>query len=124
MIVGIGNDIIAVQRIKEALQRGGEPLKERLFSAQEIGYCEAKKYPERHYAGRFAAKEAILKACGKGLRDGISWCDIDIVNDGYGKPVAHLSGVLAAFLDGLVLHLTISHDQSYASATAILERVS
>jgi len=119
MILGIGNDIIEVSRIGEAISRHGGRLLDRLFTEKEKNYLLSKKHRERHIAGRFAAKEAIVKALGTGFRDGLEWTDIEILNDPRGKPHASLTGKAEELLGDGALHLTISHCREYASAVAL-----
>lgn len=123
MIVGIGNDIIEIARIEKAIQRHKEPLLERLFTQKERAYCAKYAEPARHYAGRFAAKEAIVKALGTGFRGGISWQDIEILNDPQGKPIATLSQNLQEHFPNLAILISISHNHHSAIATAIAVNV-
>jgi holo-[acyl-carrier protein] synthase len=124
MILGIGSDILDVARVKQALERDGERFREDVFSAGEISYCEGKRRPAQHYAARFAAKEAFVKALGNGVRDGIVWRDIEVTHEPTGKPRLHLSGASQRLADehGVrQVHLTLSHTPEYAAATVILE---
>ena len=92
MIVGLGSDLLDVARVEQKL-REDSGLTQSLFTPLEIRYCEGKHHPARHYAARFAAKEALLKALGTGWRDGLSWREIEIRNDELGRPVMVLSGL-------------------------------
>src|SRR6266581_537229 len=92
MIFGTGVDIVAISRFERFVREGNDALFRRLFTQVEIAYCAGKRRSAQHYALRFAAKEAFLKACGMGLREGLSWQDIEVVNDPLGKPELHLSG--------------------------------
>lgn len=121
MIHGIGTDIIEVKRIDESIERFGQRFLDRIFSLDEQAYCLHHKDASRHFAGRFAAKEAIVKALGTGFRDGIGWLDIEITNDHHGKPVAQLSVKLKETFDSPLIHLSISHGRDYATAFAICE---
>lgn len=121
MIHGIGTDIIEVKRIEESIERFGQRFLDRIFTLDEQAYCLHHRDSSRHFAGRFAAKEAIVKALGTGFRDGIGWLDIEIINDAHGKPVTHLSDKLKELFDSPIIHLSISHGRDYATAFAICE---
>jgi holo-[acyl-carrier protein] synthase len=123
MIYGIGTDIIEVKRIEDSIERFGQRFLDRIFTLQEQNYCLHHKDSARHFAGRFAAKEAIVKAIGTGFRNGISWMDIEIINDPHGKPIVHLSEKMQEIIDSAVIHLSISHGRDYATAFAICEIV-
>lgn len=120
MIYGIGTDIIEVKRIEQAIQRFGPRFLDRLFSEAEQLYCQRHRDGARHYAGRFAAKEAIVKALGTGFRDGINWLDITISNDHHGKPVVTLSSKLQEMFNSPNLLISISHCREYATAFAVI----
>ena len=78
MVIGIGIDIVEVRRISRALQ-GGEEMAPRVFTQDELAYCKARRNQYQHFAGRFAAKEAALKALGTGWQEGIRWKDVEVV---------------------------------------------
>ena len=125
MIIGTGIDIVEISRFEIFIQEGKDAIFRRLFTAHEMEYCGRKKRSAQHFALRFAAKEAFLKACGLGLREGISWKDIEVINDPMGKPELHLSGRAAEIAgeQGLKQSFTsLSHDGNYAVAMVILER--
>lgn len=126
MIKGIGTDIIEVQRIAQAIEKFGSRFLDRLYTSDEQEYCLRHNEPARHFAGRFAAKEAVSKALGSGFRNGISWTDIEILNDAYGKPEVRLSRELHEMVstktDKPVVHVSISHCREYATAFAICEK--
>jgi len=118
---GIGIDIIEIERVKEALAR--RPLfRERLFSPEEIAYCQGKGCPAASFAARFAAKEAVRKACSDGSRDEIMpWREIEIVSE-MGKPRVRLSGKSARLAEkkGIVNFLvSLSHSKTYACAVVL-----
>ena len=95
-IVGHGIDIVAIARVDEMLQRWGERFTHRCFVDGERAYADAgRKRRAERYAARFAAKEAVLKALGTGLRDGIAWTDIAVVQEPSGRPALELAGVAA-----------------------------
>lgn len=123
---GLGVDIVEIDRMKAALQRRPR-LKERLFSADEIAYCDKRSRPEVHYALRFAAKEAVLKALGTGF-SGMQFRDVEVVREANGRPVPQLSGaaaVRAEELGVIEMHLSLSftHSTAVASAVAITDEV-
>ena len=120
MIKGIGNDIIEISRIKGVMERQGQRFLDRVFTLKEQQYCLQHKEPERHFAGRFAAKEAIVKALGTGLKDGLIWLDFEIVNDEKGKPVVNLSPSIQKIFHHPVILISISHCKEYATAVAII----
>jgi holo-[acyl-carrier protein] synthase len=123
-IVGTGIDIVECLRIAQMIERHGELFITRVYTEHEIEYCSARKMATQHYAGRWAAKEAVLKALGTGWRRGISWRDIEIRNDKNGAPTVHLRGgardVMTAARIGR-LHVSISHCRSFAVAHVVAE---
>jgi len=119
-IRGLGVDIVEIERMRQALIRRPR-LKERLFSESERSYCEKRNRPEIHYAMRFAAKEAVLKAIGTGFR-GMRFCDVEVVRDKHGRPRPVLHGRAAeiAVESGVIeLHLSLSFTHSTAVASAV-----
>jgi holo-[acyl-carrier protein] synthase len=123
-IVGTGIDIVECLRIAQMIERHGELFITRVYTDHEIEYCSARKAATQHYAGRWAAKEAVLKALGTGWRRGISWRDIEIRNDKNGAPTVQLRGgardvMAAAHIRHL--HVTISHCRSFAVAYVVAE---
>lgn len=125
MIYGTGIDIVEIARFEKFLKQGNDSLFQRIFTQNEIAYCSAKKLAAQHYALRFAAKESFLKALGTGLRDGLSWQDMEVVNDALGKPTLRLAGrAEEMFRDaGLsACFLSLSHDAGCAIAMVVLER--
>jgi holo-[acyl-carrier protein] synthase len=125
-IVGLGTDLARVERFRTFVADNKTALLGRLFTLGEREYALAKKDPAPHLAARFAAKESCLKAFGLGLREGISWQDMEVVPDELGCPYLLLSGraaEIAAAKQIEVVHLSYSHDGDYAVATVILERL-
>jgi len=125
MISGIGTDIVAIGRFQRFVDEGNTALLQRIFSEQERSYCSARKNCAASYAARFAAKEAFLKALGTGLRDGISWHDMEVAHDRLGKPELILSGrAMELFLEqGLSkAFLSLAHDGGTAVAMVVLEK--
>jgi holo-[acyl-carrier protein] synthase len=124
MIVGLGVDIVEIDRMATALRRRPR-MKERLFSEEERKYCDARGRPEVHYALRFAAKEAVLKALGTGFA-GMRFTDVEVIREANGRPVPQLSGRAAeraAELGVIEMHLSLSftHTTAVASAVALTE---
>lgn len=123
-ITGLGVDIVEIERMRRALERR-PAMRERIFSEAERAYCDARNKPEIHYAMRFAAKEAVLKALGTGFA-GMRFTDVEVERDERGRPVPRLSGRAAevAAERGIVeMHLSLSftHTTAVASAVAITE---
>jgi len=124
MIYGIGTDIVATARFQRFLDQGNQPLLERIFTAAELSTCRGRKDSASCLAARFAAKEAFLKALGTGLRDGMSWHDMEVVNDALGKPELLLSGQADQQFRNRNLNralLSLSHDGGHAVALVVLE---
>lgn len=117
MIRGIGIDIIEIDRIANAIERRGGLFIERLFTRNEQLPFDpaAKRHQAAYYAGRFAAKEAVVKALGTGFR-GITWQDIEVLKDSLGKPYINLSSHVAKRFDNPELLISISHCKTYACA--------
>jgi holo-[acyl-carrier protein] synthase len=121
-VIGIGTDIVECLRVAKMIERHGELFLSRVFTSHEIDYCAARKAATQHYAGRFAAKEAVLKALGTGWTRGIHWRDIEVRNDMGGKPRIELSGgarELAERMGIREMHISISHCRTHATAYAI-----
>jgi holo-[acyl-carrier protein] synthase len=124
LIVGLGLDIAEIDRIEAALKRHGAPILERLYTPREIEYCETYRNKYERYAGRFAAKEAAMKALGTGWRFGVRWRDIEVAREPSGKPTLHLEGVAREFGERLGvknISLTITHSGNLALAEVIFE---
>ncbi len=124
MIFGIGTDIVATTRFQRFLDDGNSALLERLFTPDERSRCGNRKDAASCLAARFAAKESFLKALGSGLRDGISWQEMEVSNNDLGKPELLLSGKAAEQFQILELsriHLSLSHDGGNAVAMVVLE---
>jgi holo-[acyl-carrier protein] synthase len=128
MIVGLGSDLIDIRRVEKTLERYGERFINRVFTPIEIRKSERRKERASSYAKRFAAKEACAKALGTGLRAGVFWRDMGVVNLPSGKPTMALTGGAARRLAALVpigqraeIHLTITDDFPLAQAFVIIE---
>ncbi len=125
VIFGIGVDIVDVSRFERFLAEGKDAIFQRLFTPGENEYCRARKKSAQHYAIRFAAKEAFFKAIGLGLRDGMSWHDVEVINNDLGKPDLGLGGRSKAIFSELQLKnsfVSLSHDGTYGVAMVVLER--
>jgi holo-[acyl-carrier protein] synthase len=122
LIHGVGTDIIEIKRIEEAFEKFGHAFFERLFTENECAYCNKYADPIPHFAGRFAAKEAIVKALGTGFSGDVQWQEIEILNNETGKPYVTLMEGLAKHFPQLTLHLSISHCKSYATALCVIEK--
>jgi holo-[acyl-carrier protein] synthase len=124
LIFGVGTDIIEVARVARQLAQS-EGLREQLFTAREIAYCESKGISSQHYAARFAAKEAFLKAMGTGWRDGFHFREIEVLNDELGKPEISLHGEVEKFCTGNQIsgvQVSLSHTKDFATAVVVLDR--
>jgi holo-[acyl-carrier protein] synthase len=123
MISGIGIDMIEVDRVAEKIGKE-KGFRELVFSANEIAYCETKTNKYEHYAARFAAKEAFLKALGTGWANGIAFNEIEIYHDTNGKPLLQLLGntaLQAATINIRQIAVSLTHVKSIASAIIIIE---
>ncbi len=124
MIVGTGIDITEVDRIAEAIARFGRRFLQRVFTPEEIRYCESKKNSVERFAARFAAKEAAMKAIGTGLRRGVTWQDFEVGHLPGGKPILRFRGKAADFAGALgAKHtsLSLTHTETTAMAMVVLE---
>ena len=120
-----GADIIEIERLEKAIGTSGEHFTNKVFTKKEIEYCEGKKAVKfESYAGKFAAKEAVSKAFGTGICAGITWTDIEIINDRAGKPVVNLMGkAKEKYLEigARDMSLSISHCKNYAVAYVVIQ---
>jgi holo-[acyl-carrier protein] synthase len=128
MILGIGSDLCDIRRIERTLERHGERFIERLFTDVERRRAEGKANRASTYAKRFAAKEACAKALGTGMRAGVFWRDMGVVNQRSGRPTMALTGGAAERLAAMlpagheaVVHLTITDEYPYAQAFVVIE---
>jgi len=116
---GLGNDIVEISRVRQSIERHGLHFLNRLFTHREQDYCYKFKDPVPHFAGRFAAKEAISKALGTGFGAQLSWHDIEILNDDHGKPLITLSENVKKNFNNPHILISISHSNDHATAVAI-----
>ncbi|MBA3039426.1 MAG: holo-ACP synthase [Alphaproteobacteria bacterium] len=128
MIIGIGSDLIDIRRIEQSLERFGDRFTQRCFTDIERARSDGRKNRAESYAKRFAAKEAMSKALGTGMAQGVFWKDMGVVNARSGKPTMHLTGGAAEVLQRLMppgheplVHLTITDDYPLAQAFVIIE---
>ncbi len=123
MLAGVGTDIVAVARISALIQARGPVFLRRWFTAREIDHCSGKAVPPRHFAARFAAKEAVVKALPMPWDGPLPWRSIEIINDRWGAPSVSLSGSIrrAAAAAGVCeIRVSLSHCDEYASAVAVV----
>jgi holo-[acyl-carrier protein] synthase len=124
MLVGVGIDVADVARLEARWREAGDDFLGSLFTAAEIAYCAAKRFPAQHYAARFAAKEAFFKAIGVDRSRGLTWREVEVQTDPSGRPALLLHGIpLAAARSKNVrtIHLSLSHSAGLAVAQVILE---
>lgn len=123
-ILGIGVDLVEVERIQHSLDRFGERFMKRVFTEGEITYCQSMKFAARHFAARFAAKEAVSKAFGTGIGKAMGWRDIDVHKKESGEPFLVLYGGadrLAKSRDMKSSWITLSHTEHHAVAMIVIE---
>ena len=121
MKISCGTDIVEVERIKEDIEKLGKKFLNRVFTDNEINYCESKKLQKfQHYAGRFSAKEAIFKAISNELDNkySVSWKDFEILNDSQGRPQVYLNNVSTDKIYNI--DISISHCKQYATANVVV----
>ena len=125
-IFRLGTNIVNVKRLEKILKKKNKAFKTRIFSKNEILYCDKKNNPYPFYAKRYAAKEAFSKALGTGIRKGINFKDIEISNNNHGKPYIKLKGETGATLRKKIkrkrysIYLSLSDDLPWAQATVII----
>ena len=123
MTVGIGIDIIEVKRIGKLIT-GSSRFRQRIYTQNEVSYCEAKKNKDQNYAARFAAKEAFLKALGTGWRKGVAFREIEVVNDEHGRPEIVLYGETKKIAEKKLIksiQVSVSHIKELAVAVVVVE---
>ena len=124
MIVGIGIDVAEVKRIAEVIESQGERFLRRVFTRDEVAYCEQFRNKYERFAGRFAAKEAAMKALGTGWSRGVRWVDVEVVRHRGRRPTLELKGEARKIADGLGVKniaLSITHTVEQAIAQVIFE---
>jgi holo-[acyl-carrier protein] synthase len=118
-LLGLGNDIVEISRMRQSIERHGLHFLNRLFTQREQDYCYKYQDAVPHFAGRFAAKEAIVKALGTGFNAEVRWHEIEILNDDLGKPVVFLSEALMKRFHQPRILVSISHSAENATAVAL-----
>lgn len=124
---GVGTDLVEVARFERLIGRGGRRFLDRWFTPGEVDYCLARDHPARHVAARFAAKEAVLKALRLSGDGPLRWREIEVCRDADGLPSIVLHGTFRQQADAVgveALHVSLSHDGRYATATALVVRSS
>jgi holo-[acyl-carrier protein] synthase len=125
MIYGIGIDLVKIKRISDAHRRWGERFHRKAFTSGEIRYCMQRKDPAPSFAARFAAKEALVKALGIGLRRGVHLRDVEVRRGPLGKPLLELHGRAREICEkeGITgVFLSLTHDQDFSAAVVVLEK--
>ena len=123
MIIGLGTDLVEVERMAKSIETTG--FREKIFSPGEIVYCESKVNKAESYAARFAAKEAFFKALGTGWRGGMAFHEIEVINNKLGKPDILINGAVREFIEKKKIariHVSLSHLKQMATAFVILEK--
>jgi holo-[acyl-carrier protein] synthase len=124
MVLGIGIDIIEIDRIKKSIDKYGDSFLNKIYTNMEIEYSLLKANKYQHLAARFAAKEAIAKALSYSGENGFNWQDIEIYNEVNGMPKVRLFNKLLALLgDDKQIHITMSHSENYVTCFALLEKM-
>jgi holo-[acyl-carrier protein] synthase len=122
VILGLGTDIVEIVRIGQMIERHGEQFLTRVYTDEEIRYCQRRKECYQHFAGRWAAKEAVMKTLGTGWTRGVGWQDIEVVAKKTGQPTITIHGGAREFASQMGVDevlITISHCRAYATATAV-----
>lgn len=124
MIVGVGIDILSVARMEGELRNPEDSFRDEVFTPAEIAYCESRRYPARHFAARFAAKEAAVKALRGACESLPHWQDVEIQIDESGIPTVLLEGRFREIAEHRhvdAIHLSLTHTAEYAAATVVME---
>lgn len=124
MVIGIGIDIIEIERIRKSVEKYGDRFLKKIYTEKELEYCLKKKYKYQHLAARFAAKEAVYKALATDWSEDVSWHNIEISNEPNGMPVVTLHGGLKKFLEEeKCLKISMSHSREYVACVAIIYKL-
>ncbi|MEO6816960.1 MAG: holo-ACP synthase [Edaphobacter sp.] len=124
MVLGLGTDLIEIERVQQSLTRFGQRFMHKVFTEGEIAYCQQKKNAAESFAARFAAKEAAAKALGTGIARGISWREIEVRRNPGERPTLHLTGRAAERAETMGvrhLQLSLTHSRDVAMAVVIAE---
>jgi holo-[acyl-carrier protein] synthase len=125
MVIGIGIDIIEIERVKKSIDTFGDSFLNKIYTQNELDYCLAKHNKYQHLAARFAAKEAIYKALASGWEKDATWKSIEIINEPNGLPVVKFIGKLKEFMsDDKDIKISLSHSDNYVTCVAIIYKVS
>ena len=127
MIFGIGIDIIEVPRIAQTISEYGEQFLHRIFTPDEIAYCQSRRFSAEHFAARFAAKEAFAKAIGTGIRHGFIWKEVEVQKEYSGKPMITVHDSMIKKVEKIVaskyqIQLSLSHTKDLAEAMVVIEK--
>jgi len=123
-VLSTGIDIVEIDHLTQVIERRGARFVQRVFTAAERAYCDGRPCPPMHYAGRFAVKEAVLKAIRTGMIKGLSWHDIEVEIGPLGEPSVRLTGGAARRAEEMgitAMHVSISHTEQYAVASAVAD---
>ena len=123
LLIGLGSDLIDVERIRTVLTKHGDRFLKRVFTDEEQAYCNSLKYPHKHYAARWAAKEAVSKAFTTGIGEHLDWTSISVYHGSRKEPLVHLDAKGTALLKEVgatSVWLTLSHIDTHAMAVAAL----
>ncbi|MGR3974017.1 MAG: holo-ACP synthase [Candidatus Rhabdochlamydia sp.] len=118
--LGIGNDIIEIQRVRDVLKRQGNSFMKRILTSEEEKYCLQHQDPAPYVAARFSAKESVVKALGCGIGKEMKWHDITIKKDRLGKPIVLLSDEAGRRFNHPIIHLSMSHCKQYVATVAMI----
>jgi holo-[acyl-carrier protein] synthase len=124
MVLGIGTDLVEIERIQKSIDRFGDRFLHRIFTAAEIAYCRLKKHSAESFAARFAAKEAGAKALGTGISHGVTWLEIEVRRAPGHRPTLHWSGraaEMAAQMGVRRVSLSLTHSRDLAMAVVVVE---
>jgi holo-[acyl-carrier protein] synthase len=122
-VLGLGVDMVKVERIQRAVERWSDGFTRRVFTEGELSYCMGQKHPAMHLAARFGVKEAVMKAFGTGWTGGVRWTDVEVVREPSGRPGVVLGGRLKELARDMGVTKTLvsfSHDGGYAVAQAVI----
>lgn len=125
ILIGLGTDVIEVERVRGVIERQGERFLQRVFTDEERAYCSAKAHPYKHYAARFAAKEAVSKCFSTGIGADLGWRGVSVYHGPRMQPLVRLDEQAAALLQSVGatdVHLSLSHTETVAIAMAALVR--
>jgi holo-[acyl-carrier protein] synthase len=124
VVIGIGTDLIEIERVQRSLDRYGDRFLQRVYTGNEIAYCQRKKNAVESFAARFAAKEAGAKALGTGISRGVSWLELEVRRQPGSRPTLHLSGraaELAGEMGVARISLSLTHSRDVAMAVVVME---